>query len=571
MKRRSYLTVGIIIAGAILVCPLGAAAQSSTESKAAADKARVEELTKYARATYDQATQQAATALANPQQLTLEERAQARPVIKLTQDEAVKRALDNNIELTVARMNPQLQDMSLESFYAAYLPTLTATLNATSSNPLPTSLLNGVGNVTNSGKVFNAGLTKLMPWYGGNLSVNFNNNRTDTNSTFATLNPQYTAQLQATYTQPLWRNFKIDSTRLSILTGRITRELTDVQLKSTIINTQANTRNAYWNLVYSIQALDAAKQSLALASRLVQDNQTRVEVGTLAPMDVISAQAEVATRRQTLTSAEASRRTAEITLKRLIVGGTDDAMWTSTIEPVDRVSVERTPVNLEAAIKIALGQRTDLVQARRTMDSSDLTINYLNNQLKPQVDLQAIYGTRGLGGNTFVFDPTRTFVVNTVPGGYFDSVKMASKIKYPNWPVQLNFSYPIGNSTSDIAYAKAKVQYKQAQIQLHATELQVATDVTNAALNVESTLRRYDAAIAARQLSEKRLEAEQSKFEVGMSYNYLVVQAQRDLSDALNTELRAALDYRIALTEFDRVQITPTSGGSGGVSTVTGR
>ena len=571
MKRRSYLTVGIIIAGAILVCPLGAAAQSSTESKAAADKARVEELTKYARATYDQATQQAATALANPQQLTLEERAQARPVIKLTQDEAVKRALDNNIELTVARMNPQLQDMSLESFYAAYLPTLTATLNATSSNPLPTSLLNGVGNVTNSGKVFNAGLTKLMPWYGGNLSVNFNNNRTDTNSTFATLNPQYTAQLQATYTQPLWRNFKIDSTRLSILTGRITRELTDVQLKSTIINTQANTRNAYWNLVYSIQALDAAKQSLALASRLVQDNQTRVEVGTLAPMDVISAQAEVATRRQTLTSAEASRRTAEITLKRLIVGGTDDAMWTSTIEPVDRVSVERTPVNLEAAIKIALGQRTDLVQARRTMDSSDLTINYLNNQLKPQVDLQAIYGTRGLGGNTFVFDPTRTFVVNTVPGGYFDSVKMASKIKYPNWTVQLNFSYPIGNSTSDIAYAKAKVQYKQAQIQLHATELQVATDVTNAALNVESTLRRYDAAIAARQLSEKRLEAEQSKFEVGMSYNYLVVQAQRDLSDALNTELRAALDYRIALTEFDRVQITPTSGGSGGVSTVTGR
>ncbi|MCX6544550.1 MAG: TolC family protein [Acidobacteria bacterium] len=566
MKRRGYLTVGIMIAGAIVMCPFGVAAQSSPESKAAADKLRIEELTKYARTTYDQATQQTA-----PQRPTLEERAQARPVIKLTQDEAVKRALDNNIDLTVARMNPQLQDMSLSSFYAAYLPTVTSLVNSTSSNPLPTSLLNGGTNVTNQSQAFNAGVTKLMPWYGGNLSVGFNNTRTNTNSTFATLNPQYTSQLTATYTQPLWRNFKIDSTRLSILTGKITRELTDVQLKSTIINTQANTRNAYWNLVYSIQALEAAKQSLALAERLVQDNQTRVEVGTLAPMDVISAQAEAATRRQTLTSAEATRRTAEITLKRLIVSGTEDVMWNSTIEPVDRVNVERTPVNLEAAIKVALTQRTDLVQARRTMDSSDITINYLNNQFKPQLDLVATYGTRGLGGNTFIFDSTRTNVIGTVPGNWVDAAKMLSKVQYPNWTVQLNFSYPIGNSTADIAYAKAKVQYKQSQIQLRATELQVATDVTNAALNVESTFRRYEAAIAARQLSEKRLEAEQSKFEVGMSYNYLVVQAQRDLNDARNTELRAALDYRIALTEFDRVQITPSSGGSGGVTAVTGR
>ncbi len=564
MKRRGYLTVGIIMAGALLVCPFDAAAQSSSESKAAAEKLRVEALTKYARATYDQAIQQAA-----PQQRTLEERAQARPVIKLTQDEAVKRALDNNIDLTVARMNPQLQDMSLDAIYAAYLPNLTAMVNATANNPLPTSLLIGGTNVTNQTNAFNAGLTKLMPWYGGNLSVSFNNGRTNTTDTFAKLNPQYTSTLTTTYTQPLWRNFKIDSTRQQLLTGRITRELVDVQLRSTIINTQANTRNAYWNLVYAIQALEAAKQSLALADRLVQDNQTRVEVGTLAPMDVVSAQAEAATRRQTLTSAEATRRTAEITLKRLIVSGTEDVMWNSTIEPVDRVNVERTPVNLEAAIATALSQRTDLVQARRTMDSSDITINYLRNQLNPQLDLAGTYGTRGLGGNTFIFtDGVKT---GSVPGNWLDAAKMLSKIKYPNWTVQLNFSYPFGNSAADVAYARAKVQYKQSQTQLHATELQVATDVTSAALNVESTVRRYDAAIAARQLSEKRLEAETSKFEVGMSYNYLVVQAQRDLNDARNTELRAALDYRIALTEFDRVQITPTSGGSGGVSAVTGR
>ena len=267
MKRRGYSTVGIIIAGALMVCPFGAAAQSSPDAKAAAQKLRIEELTRYARATYDQAKQQAA-----PQQRTLEELAQARPVIKLTQDEAVKRALDNNIELTVARMNPQLQDMSLDSLYAAYLPNVTSMVNSTSNNPLPTSLLNGGTNVTNKSNALNFGVTKLMPWFGGNVTVSFNNSRTDTSSTFATLNPQYTAQLNASYTQPLWRNFRIDSTRQQLMAGKITRELTDVQLKSTIVNTQANTRNAYWNLAYAIQAFEASKQSLALAERLVLDN-----------------------------------------------------------------------------------------------------------------------------------------------------------------------------------------------------------------------------------------------------------------------------------------------------------
>ena len=567
MKRLGTLTVGILTVAA-LACPCGAFAQSTPDSKAAAEKARVEELVQYAKATYAQGQQQQTP----PPGQTLEQKAQARPVVKLTEAEAVKLSLDNNIDLTVARMNPQLQDMTLDSFYATYLPTLTSLVNMGSSAPLPTSLLNGGTNVTNETQNYNFGMTKLMPWYGGNLSVGFNNNRTNTTSTFATLNPQYTAQVTATYTQPLWKNFKIDSTRQSILTGRITRELTDVQLRSTIINTQANTRNAYWNLVYAIQALDAAKQSLVLAQRLVQDNQVRVEVGTLAPMDVISAQAEAATRQQGVTTAEAARRTAEIALKRLIVSGsTDPLWWTETIEPVDRVVVQQATVNLEEAITKALSQRTDIIQARRTMDSSDITINYLHNQIAPQLDLVATYGTRGLGGNTFIFDSTRTNVIGSVPGNWFDAVDMMRRIDYPNWTVQLNFSYAIGNSTSDIALAKAKLQYKQAQVQLRSTELQVTTDVTNAALNVESTFRRYEAAKASRLLQEKKVEAEQSKFEVGMSYNYLVVQAQRDLLDAINAELRAALDYRIALTEFDRVQVTSASGSSGGVSAVTGR
>jgi outer membrane protein TolC len=291
----------------------------------------------------------------------------------------------------------------------------------------------------------------------------------------------------------------------------------------------------------------------------VQDNQVRVEVGTLAPMDIISAQAEAATRRQTLTQAEATRRTAELVLKRLIVSETTDPIWRATIDPIDMVQVQATTINLESAVTTALGQRTDLMTARKNLASNDINIRYLRNQMMPALNAIATLGTRGLGGNQYIREGG--VIVGTVPGGWPDAFAMMRQFEYPNWTVAATFSYPLGKSAQEAAYARAKLQYQQAQAQIRALELTVATEVTNAALLVESTLRRMDAANAARQLSEKRLENEQSKFEVGMSTNFFVVQAQRDLLDSQISELRASLDYQKALVAFERVQMT---GGSGG-------
>jgi outer membrane protein len=278
-------------------------------------------------------------------------------------------------------------------------------------------------------------------------------------------------------------------------------------------------------------------------------------------MDVISAQAEAATRRQTLTQAEAARRTAELVLKRLIVSDTNDPAWRATIDPVDMVQVQPMLINLETAVTTALGQRTDLVSARKSLASNDITIRYLKNQMMPGLDASATLGTRGLGGDQFIRDSSGA-IIGTVPGGWPDAFAMMRRLDYPNWTVGLTFSYPLGQSAQEASYARAKLQYQQSQAQIHALELTVATEVTNAALQVESSLKSFDAARAARQLSEKRLENEQSKFEVGMSTNFFVVQAQRDLLDAQNVELRAALNYQIALVAFERVQLTSGSVGS---------
>jgi len=557
VKRIGLFARILGIAAALLALPPGAIAKPQAGPQGAGQTARVSELVKYARETFNESQAQAAPAAT--QQRTLEERAEARPVVKLTVEQAVAMAIENNIELSVERLNPQLQDLSLAQTRGAYRPTLGSTVNASSSMPLPTSLLNGGSRVVNETANVNANISQALPWFGTSYTAAFNNSRTNTTSTFATLNPQFTTQLTATLTQPLLRNFKIDNNRQLLMTGTITREVTDLTLKTRIVNTTANTKNAYWDLLYTIRAIDAARQSLTLAEKLVEDNSVRVEVGTLAPMDIISAQAEAATRRQTLAQVEAARRTAELVLKRLLVSDTSDPFWRATVDPIDMVQVLPASINLEGAVTNALGQRTDLETARKNLSSSDISIRYLRNQMMPALDATATLGTRGLGGNQFIREGG--VVVGTVPGGWPEAFAMMRQFEYPNWTVGATFSYPLGKSAQEAAYARAKLQYQQAQAQIRALELTVATEVTNAALQVESTLKRLDASRAARQLSEKRLENEQSKFDVGMSTNFFVVQAQRDLLDAQNTELRAALDYQKALVAFDRVQLTAGIGG----------
>ena len=550
MKRigKSALILGIV--GVLLAGPSSALAQARPGTPGTSDQARVDELVKYAREKFADGQAQPAPA----QQRTLEERAEARPVVQLTVEQAVRMALDNNIELSVERINPQLQDLSIAQTRGAYRPTLNSTVNANSSMPLPTSLLNGGQRVINETANANVNIAQTLPWFGTNYTAAFNNGRTNTSSTFATLNPQFTTQLTATITQPLLRDFKIDNTRNQLLAGAITREVSDITLRTRMTNLTATTKNAYWDLLAAIRAIEAAKQSLSLAEKLIEDNRVRVEVGTLAPMDIISAQAEAATRRQTLTQAEATRRTAELVLKRLIVSETTDPVWRATIDPIDMVQVQPTTINLESAVTSALSQRTDLMTARKNLSSNDINIRYLRNQMLPAMNATATLGTRGLGGNQFIREGG--VVVGEIPGGWPEAFAMMRRFDYPNWTVGLTFSYPLGKSSQEAAYARAKLQYQQSQSQVRALELTVATEVTNAALQVESTLRRMEAARAARELQEKRLENEQSKFEVGMSTNFFVVQAQRDLLDAQIAELRANLDYQKALVTFERVQQT---------------
>jgi outer membrane protein TolC len=471
--------------------------------------------------------------------------------VDLTADDAVARALERNVTLASQRLTPRTFDYSIAALYGTYRPVINSTLSGQSQTTLGRQTIDGGEKTNQDQAVWNGGLQQNLRWGGGNYNIGWNNNRIVTTQNNAILNPSYASTLTATYTQPLLQGFKIDANRTNILTTEIQQNIADLDLQASIASITAQVRNAYWDLVFSILNLENQRTSLDLATKLVQDNRARVEIGTMAPIDIVQAQAEEATRRQNVVTAEATLQNAELALKQLIVSGTDDPLWTSSLNPTDRPAPGTESIDLEGAIRNALEHRTDLQQAKKTIDSANVTLKGLDNQTLPLLNAVTTFRALGQGGRSTSLEQP------IPPTNWWDALGGIGKFDAPTWTVQLNFAYPIGTSQADANKARQRIIIQQNQTQVKATELTIATQVTAAAIAIRNSLEAIQAATAARELSQKRYEAAQSKLEVGMATNFEVVQAQRDLADARNAELREHLNYRRALIDFQRTQVSP--------------
>ncbi len=428
------------------------------------------------------------------------------PTVRLSMDDVIKLTLDRNLSIAVQRLNPQINDFSVANLYTNYHPIVTSTLSQRSATNAPTTTL--TQGTTAAAPVqgtltYNGGVTENAKWGGGNFTASLNNFRQTSTSNTVTYDPLYSSTWTLNYTQPLMQNFKIDSTREQIYIAKINRDMSDVQLRSTITNTVANAENAYWEYVYASQAVDVAQDSLRIANQLVADNNTRVEVGTMAPLDVLTAQSQEATAQQALVAAIATKRTDEIALKQFLVGGTDDPNWNVTIEAIDHPDFNPQPVDLAAALRRALSERTDLELAKQTVQENDVTMRYLKDQTRLQANLSVAYGTSGVGG-TGLQRSTTTLggnITGTIPGGVTDDFSSLFARTYPTWSAGVNFTYPLFQSTQQATLARARVELNQVTMQVKQTELQVATDVTNAVISVQNAV---EAAQAAAGVSRPR-------------------------------------------------------------------
>jgi outer membrane protein TolC len=487
------------------------------------------------------------------------------PVRRLSIDDAVATAIEQNLDLQVQRFNPQLQDLTTSQFKAAYTPNFVSTLSTSDSTQPSTSFLSGgtEAGVTSGQALFNLGVQSLTSWYGGSYDVRWNNARNTTNNSFSSFNPQLNTSVSATYTQPLLRNFKIDGTRQQLLISQKNKEISDTQLQQSVSVTVRNVRNAYYDLMYAIGNLGVQRQSLDLARQSLKDNRARVEIGTMAPLDIVQAEAEVATREESVILAEAAIERAQDTLRTLVYNPTQPDFWTARIEPTDSVTFVPTQVDVEGAVKNALTNRTDVTVARKNLETNDVNIRYFRNQSLPDVTASVNYNARATGGLQVsrARDPQTGLptgeIISSVEQSYFSTLGNTFAGDFPGWSLQVDVAYPIGKSTQEAQLARARLQNTQAERQVQSLELQVATQVREYGRQVQTNAKRVDATRSSRVLAERRLEAEEKKYQAGMTSSFFVLQAQRDLNIARNSELLALVEYAKSVVNYTAVQVSP--------------
>jgi outer membrane protein TolC len=325
-------------------------------------------------------------------------------------------------------------------------------------------------------------------------------------------------------------------------------------------------RNAYWDYVYAINALKVAQQTLDLAQESLRNTRSRVEIGTLAPIDIVQAESEVASREEAVILAEAQIGQSEDTLRSLIFDPKTADFLTMRLEPTDMAPFAVQEVDVTSAVERALRERTDLIAARKRLEITDYNVDYFKNQTLPGLDLRFDYNSTGLGGTQLIRDPTSPIfpppVIGEINKSFGDVIGDIFGRDFPTWRLALNVSYPIGFSNADASLARTRIEKSQNETSIRQLELSVVTQVRDAGRQLVANGKRVDATRAARVLAERRLEAEEKKFAAGMSTSFEVFQAQRDLALARDNELRAVLDYNQSQVDFETVQVAPTGGGA---------
>ena len=482
-------------------------------------------------------------------------------VTRLTADEAVRLALENNLGIQAERLGPEIGTLGVAQARAVYAPSLISTTLTRRSTEPPGNFLTGTGDII-SDESFrtNAGLQQLVPWGGGRYQFTLDASRQTTNA-FTNYNPQLGSNFAGSYTQPLLRGFRIDSFRHQVLTSQNNQVIADLRLREQITLTSQAVRFAYYDLVGAIEGLKVAQLSLELSRQSLKDNQTRVEVGTMAPIDIIEAQAEVASVEESVIQAEARISTVQDRLRALVLNPSQADFWTVRLEPAEAPVLSPVSIDVEAAVQTALANRTDLARARKELDNVNVDLRFAENQRLPALDMVATYNLIGLAGTQFEFDRTsQAFpppVLSQSQRSFSDALSDVFGNDFRTWSFQFQFSYPIGRSTADAAVASNRLQRQRGANDLRNLELQVATGVRDAARQVATNLKRVEATRKAREFAERRLEAEQKRMTVGLSSTFQLFQAQRDLARQRQNELNAVVDYNRSIVTFEAIQVAP--------------
>jgi len=490
--------------------------------------------------------------------------------IPLSLADALRTALENNLDIRVQRVTPAIAEQNIQLAWAPFDPTVGADYTHSHDKREPFGFDVGPGGETlvNPSTVSKddtiSGFWADRLKFGADYRVTLFSQRSSAAAlqrdpltgalVFNPFNPFYTSGIDASFSIPLLKNLGTEVNTLDVILAESNLAVSQQELADRVNRTLQAVEDAYWDVAATTKAREVALQSRGLAQELLELNRRKVEVGTLAPIEITQAEAGVAEREENVILAEAARRDAEDSLRRLMAIARDDPRWSKPIAAVERVDLQnlQQEVDVEQRIERALSTRPELEAARRTLEARQVSERVAKNQTRPEVNLVG-NASPGVYGNNYEFvDPS------TGPGGDFDPNgrgKSLSEIPdFDNYAITVGaqFRYSIRNRAAKANLAIASLDREQAELNIANLEQSISVEVRTAARGVVSGAERIAAARKNVELQERKLDAEKKKFENGMSTSFEVLTFQNDLADAQLRLIQAAIDYQRARVELER-------------------
>ncbi len=472
--------------------------------------------------------------------------------ILLTLDEAVEIALERNLGLVIERYTREGFRLGILSAKSIFDLNLSADATVSESNSRATRSFEGQGVLTNENLSLDLGLSQLTA-LGGVLSFNYDSSRSESNDASATFNPNFGVNSGVSYRQPLLRSFGVEVTKRDLIVARNASNIAREAFEQAVANSIQQVENAYWDLVEAQESLRVAEESLALAEELHRRNKVQVDVGTLPPLELVRSEANVATRQEDIITSRTAVGNANDQL-RLLLNIEQGEAWEAEIIPETNPRTEPIQIDVAQAIQTALAERPEIARQRLTLNRLELDARITRRQTLPLLDLTVGYGLSGTAGDLRVFDaedPSAPPVIVSSTD-YFDALDQLLDGDLNGWSATLNFAYPLQNRGARAAAASARLELESGRTTLRQLEQQVVTEVRTAARQVLAAAQQIESAGVSRRLQEKNLEAEQKRYENGMSTSFEVTQIQEDLNAAKSREVQAVASYRRAVTEFYR-------------------
>jgi outer membrane protein TolC len=476
-------------------------------------------------------------------------------LLPLTVNDVIQLMLENNLDINVSRLNPLAAEYLIETFFRPFEPTLRLEATVSRNTSPATSQLTGAPALSMLNGTYRVGYLQTLA-SGTDVGVDFSLNRSSSNSAFNTFNPSWVGNIHFSFRQHLLRDFGRAINERQIRVARNNEKISETQFEMQLIDLVTQAQRSYWDLVFVGEDVKVKQRSMDLAQKTLSDNEIQVKIGTLAPIDLVQAESEVANRREQMVVSTFTQAQTGDQMKKLITSQQDPGLVLATLDPsqgVRQPGPNDVPPVAEA-IKIALENRPEIRQLQLDVENKNIDLEYTKNQLLPSIDLIATYNQNGVGGTETLrdgFGPTAP-IISVNRGGLGDTFGQLFGYNYTGYTAGVSVSIPLRNKGARGDNARATTEKRIAENRLTAQVQQIALEVRNSITQVEMNKARIETAQKARELAERRLDAEQKKFDLGASTIRFVLEEQRNVAQAQTNEIQALVNYTKALVDADK-------------------